>query len=141
VLWFFLFHVTTKSLTVRPASQRCAGARGIHRALISGRLVIGKGRPSATQENFMRKLAIAMSTGLLVAALGAPTANAQTIRSEAGAHPRIVQAIHDLEDAVAYMENAPDNFGGHKAAAISASRAALAELRASLAFRAGQDRR
>lgn len=89
----------------------------------------------------MRKLAIALSTGLLVASLSAPTANAQNIRTEAGAHPRIAQAIHDLEDAIVYMEQAPDNFGGHKAAAISASRAAVGELRASLAFRANQDRR
>ena len=67
--------------------------------------------------------------------------SAQNIRTEAEAHPRIAQAIRDLEDAVAYMEGAPNNFGGHKAAAINASRAAVQELRASLAFRAGQDRR
>lgn len=89
----------------------------------------------------MRKLAIALSTGLLVASLGASAANAQTMRSEAAAHPRIVRAIENLEDAIAYLEAAPDNFGGHKAAAIQASRAAIGELRASLAFRAQQDRR
>ena len=61
--------------------------------------------------------------------------------SEAAAHPRIVRAIQNLEDAVACLEAAPDNFGGHKAAAIQASRAAIGELRASLAFRAQQDRR
>jgi hypothetical protein len=91
-------------------------------------------------ENTVRKLALALSTGLLVAA-AIPAANAQTMGSEAAAHPRIVRAIQNLEDAVAYLEAAPDNFGGHKAAAIQASRAAIAELRASLAFRAGQDRR
>jgi hypothetical protein len=63
------------------------------------------------------------------------------MRSEAADHPRIAQAIHDLEDAIAYMEAAPNNFGGHKAAALDASRAAIRELRASLAFRADQDRR
>ena len=89
----------------------------------------------------MRKLAIALSTGLLVASLGASAANAQIMRSEAAAHPRIVRAIENLEDAIAYLEAAPDNFGGHKAAAIQASRAAIGELRASLAFRAQQDRR
>ena len=89
----------------------------------------------------MRKLAIALSTCLLLAPLGATMANAQNIRTEAEWHPRIAQAIHDLEDAIAYMEGAPDNFGGHKGAAIAASRAALQELRASLAFRAEQDRR
>ena len=54
---------------------------------------------------------------------------------------RIVRAIENLQDAIAYLETAPDNFGGHKAAAIQASRAAIGELRASLAFRAQQDRR
>ena len=94
----------------------------------------------SNEENIVRKLAIALSTGLLVACLSAPTANAQNMRTEAAAHPRIVQAIRNLEDAIAYMETAPHDFGGHKAAAISASRAAIAELRASLAFRAGVDR-
>ena len=88
----------------------------------------------------MRKFAIALSTCLLLAPLCATVANAQTMRDEAAMHPRIVQAIRNLEDAIAYMEQAPDNFGGHKAAAIQASRAAVNELRASLAFRAGQDR-
>ena len=53
----------------------------------------------------------------------------------------VTRRIQNLEDAVAYLEAAPDNFGGHKAAAIQASRAAIGELRASLAFRAQQDRR
>ena len=88
----------------------------------------------------MRKLVIALSACLLLAPLGATTANAQNMRTEAEMHPRIVQAIHNLEDAIAYLEAAPNNFGGHKAAAIQASRAAVNELRASLAFRAGQDR-
>lgn len=88
----------------------------------------------------MRKLVTALSTSLLVASLSVSAANAQTMSSEAAAHPRIVRAIHDLEDAVSYLEAAPNNFGGHKAAAIQASRAAISELRASLAFRAQQDR-
>ena len=89
----------------------------------------------------MRKLVIALSSSLLLVSMDATIANAQTVRSEAEAHPRIAQAIHDLEDAIAYMEAAPDIFGGHKGAAIVASRAAVNELRAALAFRAQQDRR
>ena len=89
----------------------------------------------------MRKLVIALSTCLLLAPLGATMANAQNIRTEAESHPRIAQAIRDLEDAVGYMEAAPNDFGGHKGAAINASRAAIQELRAALAFRAQQDRR
>ena len=66
---------------------------------------------------------------------------AQTVKSELGSHPRLEAAIHNLEDAIAYMEQAPNNFGGHKGAALNASRAAIAELRAALAFRARQDGR
>ena len=88
----------------------------------------------------MRKLALALSTGLLVVT-AMPAANAQNMGTEAAAHPRIVRAIQNLQDAIAYLEAAPNDFGGHKGAAIQASRAAIAELRASLAFRAGQDRR
>jgi hypothetical protein len=73
--------------------------------------------------------------------MDATIADAQNIGTEAQAHPRIAQAVRDLQDAIAYMEAAPDNFGGHKAAALAASRAAINELRASLAFRANQDRR
>jgi hypothetical protein len=107
----------------------------------AGSNTAGRKQPRKIMEYNVRKLAIALSTCLLLAPLGATIANAQNMRTEAATHPRIVQAIHDLEDAVAYMEAAPDNFGGHKAAAIAASRAAVNELRASLAFRADQDRR
>jgi hypothetical protein len=89
----------------------------------------------------VKKLALALSAGLLVVAAAMPAANAQTMRMEAAEHPRIVRAIQNLEDSIAYMEAAPHDFGGHKAAAIQASRAAIGELRAALAFRAQMDRR
>jgi hypothetical protein len=90
------------------------------------------------QEFVMRRYAGIVATSLLLATMVVPAAHAQ---SEAQMHPRIARAIQDLEDAIAYMEQAPNNFGGHKAAALNASRAAVAELRASLAFRARQDGR
>jgi hypothetical protein len=108
---------------------------------VAGPNPAGRNQLRKTRENSVRKFAFVLSAGLLLAPLHATIANAQTIRSEAAEHPRIAQAIHDLEDAIAYMEAAPNNFGGHKAAALDASRAAVRELRASLAFRADQDRR
>jgi hypothetical protein len=65
----------------------------------------------------------------------------RTVRTEAAEHPRIATAIRELEDAIRYMEAAPHDFGGHKAAAIRDSRAAVAQLRAALAYRARIDRR
>jgi hypothetical protein len=86
----------------------------------------------------MKMFAVALAAGLLLA----PTfANAQNVRSELREHPRILQAIRDIEDAIAYMEAAPSNFGGHKAAAIQASREAVRQLREAAEFRAEQDRR
>ena len=55
---------------------------------------------------------------------------------EAAEHPRIAKAIDGLQDAIAYMQAAPHDFGGHKQAAIEASRAAINQLRLALAYRA-----
>jgi hypothetical protein len=68
-------------------------------------------------------------------------AAAQTVRSEAAEHPRLVAAIRELEAAIQYLEAAPHDFGGHKVAAIRDSRAAIVQLRAALAYRARMDRR
>ena len=81
---------------------------------------------------------------LLVAALAFATTGAvvvaqQNMRTEAGEHPRIAKAIHDLEDAVAYMEKAPHDFGGHKADAIRDSKRAIDQLKLALQYRAKQD--
>jgi multidrug efflux pump subunit AcrA (membrane-fusion protein) len=77
----------------------------------------------------------------LVLALLAALAEArpQGMRAEKAAHPRIVKAIHSLEDAIDSMQKAPHDFGGHREDAIRASRAAIEQLRLALAYRAGQD--
>jgi len=67
-------------------------------------------------------------------------AAAQTVRTEAANHPRIATAIRELEEAIRYMEAAPHDFGGHKAAAIRDSRVAVEQLRKALAYRARMDR-
>jgi len=66
-------------------------------------------------------------------------ARAETTQEERAAHPRIAQAIDDLEAAIQYMEAAPHDFGGHKAQALRASRQAVQQLRQALKYRAAQD--
>jgi hypothetical protein len=66
---------------------------------------------------------------------------AEGMRGEAMQHPRIAKAIHELEDAIAYLEAAPHDFGGHKGAALEASHRAVEQLKLALAFRAEQDTR
>ena len=39
-----------------------------------------------------------------------------TMRSEEMAHPRLVKAIHEMRDALRELREAPDDFGGNKAA-------------------------
>jgi uncharacterized membrane protein len=63
----------------------------------------------------------------------------QNAKSEAINHPRIEKAIRGLEDAISYMEKAPDDFGGHKAQAIQDSKKAVESLKLALKYRAKQD--
>jgi hypothetical protein len=87
------------------------------------------------------KFAVILAGGLMLAAAGSwVAATAQTVRTEEANHPRIAVAIRDLEDAIRYMEAAPHDFGGHKAAAIRDSRAAVVQLKLALAYRAMKDR-
>jgi hypothetical protein len=86
------------------------------------------------------KFAVVIAGGLVLAAAGSWVAAAQTVRTEEANHPRIAVAIRDLEDAIRYMEAAPHDFGGHKAAAIRDSRAAVVQLKLALAYRAVKDR-
>ncbi len=88
----------------------------------------------------MKKLLMPL---LLTMALGLSslpaTARAETTAEEKAAHPRIAQAIDDLEAAIQYMQAAPHDFGGHKASAIQASKNALQQLRQALKYRAAVD--
>ena len=77
--------------------------------------------------------------GCLALGFAPMVTRAETAAEEGREHPRIVKAIHELEDAVRYMEAAPHDFGGHKAEAIQASRRAIEQLRLALHFRAAQD--
>jgi hypothetical protein len=61
-------------------------------------------------------------------------------QNERAMHPRIASAIAALRDARAYMQAAPHDFGGHKAAAIRATDDAIRELSLALRYRARQDR-
>jgi hypothetical protein len=86
-----------------------------------------------------RVATVAMLALFLALPFVTPVSAARPIREEAREHPRIAKAIRSLEDAIAYMEKAPHDFGGHKAEAIAASRAAIAQLKLALAYRASKD--
>ncbi len=63
----------------------------------------------------------------------------ESIRSEANKHPRMQKAIDNIEDAIDYLQKAPDVFGGNKADAIKDCKQAAAALRRALQFAAKKD--
>jgi hypothetical protein len=63
-----------------------------------------------------------------------------TMAGEKEKHPRIVKAIHAIEDAIAYLKAAPHDFGGHRAAAIADCEKAVVQLKEALKYREVQDK-
>lgn len=61
-------------------------------------------------------------------------------QNERAMHPRIGAAIAALRDAREYMQAAPHDFGGHKAAAIHATDEAIRQLNFALQYRERRDR-
>lgn len=74
---------------------------------------------------------LAMATGLL----GAERAVAQP--QPQGDYPRLQAAITAINDAVDFLEKAPNDFGGHKATALRACRVAVRQLQAAMNYRSG----
>lgn len=62
-------------------------------------------------------------------------------QNERAMHPRLAAAIASLKDARAYLQEAPHDFGGHKAAAIAATDNAIRQLNMALAYRGREDRK
>jgi hypothetical protein len=87
------------------------------------------------------KTSLVLGLVLVLLAALAEARPKEGMRQESREHPRIAKAIHSLEDAIDYMQKAPHDFGGHRAEAISASRAAIEQLKLALAYRANHDRR
>jgi hypothetical protein len=63
----------------------------------------------------------------------------QLMRAEESKHPNIAKAMHDMEDAMKHLHEAPDDFGGHKAQAEADLKQAWISLRKALFFRLYQD--
>jgi len=104
----------------------------------------------------MKKLILSLSVMLLVSTIGfaqgpmisvdviignrppAPR-ELQLMRAEESRHPNIAKAMHDLEDGIKHLHDAPDDFGGRKAQAEADMHQALVSLRKALYFRLYRD--
>ena len=93
----------------------------------------------------MNSLNRMIATGLLVGfglaaqPMVASAAPDLSIQSERAAHPRIVEAINHMNEALREMEAAPDDFGGNKAVAIADAHRAIHSLKKALYFRLKMD--
>ena len=87
----------------------------------------------------MKRFPLLLGLSLATSSLMPLTAAAETPKQEKASHPNIAHAIDALERAIADMQKAPDDFGGHKADAIRASEEAVRQLRAALDYRASVD--
>jgi len=57
------------------------------------------------------------------------------MRMEENKHPNIAKAMHDIENSMRALHNAPDDFGGHKGQAEADLKAAYISLRKALYYR------
>ncbi len=89
--------------------------------------------------NKMIATGILLGFGLAAQPMVASAAPELTVQSERAAHPRVVEAINHMNQALRLMEAAPDDFGGNKAAAISDARRAIHSLKRALYFRLKMD--
>jgi hypothetical protein len=64
---------------------------------------------------------------------------AQLMRAEEANHPNVTAAMHDIEKSMRALDNAPDDFGGHKAQAQSDLKQAWISLRKALYYRLYKD--
>ena len=80
-------------------------------------------------------------TGLILGVLLTVGGSTMMAQNERAMHPRLARAIEALRDARDYLEHAPHDFGGHKAAAIRASDDAIRQLNLALQYRGERDRR
>jgi hypothetical protein len=88
-----------------------------------------------------KKVAIGLLMGMALAAqpMVASAAPELTVESERAAHPRIVEAINNMQNALHEMERAPDDFGGNKATAMADTRKAIHSLKKALYYRLHMD--
>jgi hypothetical protein len=77
----------------------------------------------------LASIPLAMAAGLLAPRL------AEARQQPAAQFPRLQAAIAAIEDAVDFLQKAPDTFGGHKAAAIQACQTAVRQLRAAISYK------
>jgi hypothetical protein len=111
----------------------------VHRFRVDSISLDTQGDSSMTSLNKMIATGLLLGMGLSALPMAASAAPELSVQSERAAHPRIVEAINHMNEALREMEAAPDDFGGNKAAAIQDTRRAIHSLKRALYFRLKMD--
>jgi hypothetical protein len=62
-------------------------------------------------------------------------------KEERGEHPRLARAVEEIDKAIAYLQNAPHDFGGHRVDAIKDCETAKTQLQEALAYAGKHEKR
>lgn len=90
-------------------------------------------------QKYIIPIMMCMAMVLFMVMVAPAKAGSPGMGEERATHPRIVAAIDALQDAIAYMKEAPHNFGGHKEKAIEACHKAIRQLNEALKYRERQE--
>ncbi|HZZ87446.1 MAG TPA: hypothetical protein VFE13_03835 [Caulobacteraceae bacterium] len=96
-----------------------------------------------------KRKTVAIAAALSLAAFGGLAALPQAaaaqpspaMRAEMAAHPNMVEAIRDMQNAYRALDRAPDSFGGHKAAAMADLQRAIRSAKRALFYKIQMDDR
>ena len=86
-----------------------------------------------------QRVATGISLDVVIGNRPPAPAEARLMRMEESKHPNIAKSMHELENAMKHLQEAPDEFGGHKAQAQADLKQAWISLRKALYFRLYQD--
>jgi hypothetical protein len=89
--------------------------------------------------SFAQRVAGGISIDVIIGNRAPAPNEVNLMRAEEARHPNIAKSMHDLEDAMKHLHEAPNDFGGHKAQAEADLKQAWISLRKALYFRLYQD--
>jgi len=95
---------------------------------------------ASTSVSFAQSVAVGGAVGgvrLDVILGNKPPAPAEVnlMKAEEANHPNIAKSMYDLQDALQHLQQAPDNFGGHKVQAETDMKKAWISLRKALYYK------
>jgi len=95
---------------------------------------------ASANASFAQKILGGISIDVIIGNRPPAPNEANLMRAEEAKHPNIAKSMHDLEDAMKHLHEAPSDFGGHKTQAEADLKQAWISLRKALYFAIYEDR-